>query len=579
MSSARGAAVAVRTPVPSGGRTDAPPRTQNVARFVDAPVVQLHTYSPGARPSSTWSASSSDPSRAAAAPFTVSTPSGTPSHRVESRSVAASSTTFTSPIRVSSATGAAVAVRTPAPSGGRADAPPRTQNVARFVDAPVVHWHTYSPGARLSMRWLDSSDASSVRTSSPFTVSTPTSVPSHRVESRSVATSSTTFMSPIRVSSVIVAAVAVRTPAPSGGRTDAPPRTQNVARFVDAPVVQLHTYSPGARPSSTWSASSSDPSRAAAAPFTVSTPSGTPSHRVESRSVAASSTTFTSPIRVSSATGAAVAVRTPAPSGGRADAPPRTQNVARFVDAPVVHWHTYSPGARPSSTWSASASAPSHAASVPFTVSTPSGAPSHRVESRSVAASFTSFTSPIRVSSVIAAAIAVRTPAPSGGRMDAPPRTQKIARFVDAPVVHWHTYSPGARPSSTWPVSASAPSRAASAPFTVSVPAPASSHRVESRSVAASSTTFTSPIRVSSVSAGVVTVLTVPAHAAAQAPHASNPAIFFSTVFTPVPRFIVLPLPRMTSGRSTRSARRYEDPKVNFGVAIRTCSFASSPVM
>ena len=317
-----------------------------------------------------------------------------------------------------------------------------------------------------------------------------------------------------------------------------------------------------------WSASSAAPSRAASAPFTVSTPTSVPSHRVESRSIAAPSTTFMSPIRVSSVIAAAATVRTPAPSGGRMDAPPRTQNVARFVDAPVVHWHTYSPGARPSSTWSASSSAPSRAASAPFTVSTPSGAPSHRVESRSVAASFTSFTSPIRVSSVIAAAIAVRTPAPSGGRMDAPPRTQKIARFVDAPVVHWHTYSPGARPSSTWSVSSAAPSRAASAPFTVSTPSGAPSHRVESRSVAAPSTTFTSPIRVSSVSAGAVTVLTVPAHAAAQAPHASSPTNIFRTVFTSVPRFIVLPLPRMASGRSTRSARRREDTEVNSEVGI-----------
>ena len=376
------------------------------------------------------------------------------------------------------------------------------------------------------------------------------------------------------MSSVTGDAVAVRTPAPSGGRADAPPRTQNVARFVDAPVVHWHTYSPGARPSSTWSASASAPSRAASAPFTVSTPSGTPSHRVESRSAAAPSTTFMSPIRVSSVIAATVAVRTPAPSGGRADAPPRTQNVARFVDAPVVHWHTYSPGARPSSTWSASSSAPSRAASVPFTVSTPSGTPSHRVESRSDAAPSTTFTSPIRVSSVTGAAVAVRTPAPSGGRMDAPPRTQNVARFVDAPVVHWHTYSPGARPSSTWSASASAPSRAASAPFTVSTPSGAPSHRVESRSAAASSTTFTSPIRVSSVSAGAVTVLTVPAHAAAQAPHASSPTNIFRTVFTSVPRFIVLPLPRMASDRSTRSARRRGDTEVNSEVGVRICLFA-----
>ena len=488
--------------------------------------------------------------------------------------MAAPSTTFTSPIRVSSVTGDAVAVRTPAPSGGRADAPPRTQNVARFVDAPVVHWHTYSPGARPPSTWSASASAPSRAASAPFTVSTPSGTPSHRVESRSVAAPSTTFTSPIRVSSVTGDAVAVRTPAPSGGRADAPPRTQNVARFVDVPVVHWHTYSPGARPASTWSASASAPSRAASAPFTVNTPSGTPSHRVESRSAAAPSTTFTSPIRVLSARGAAVAVRTPAPSGGRADAPPRTQNVARFVDAPVVHWHTYSPGARPSSTWSASASAPSRAASVPFTVSTPSGTPSHRVESRNVAAPSTTFTSPIRVSSVIAAAIAVRTPAPSGGRMDAPPRTQNVARFVDAPVVHWHTYSPGARPSSTWSASASAPSRAASAPFTVSTPSGAPSHRVESRSGAASSTTFTSPIRVSSVSAGAVTVLTVPAHAAAQAPHASSPTNIFRTVFTSVPRFIVLPLPRMASDRSTRSARRRGDTEVNSEVGVRICLFA-----
>ena len=272
---------------------------------------------------------------------------------------------------------------------------------------------------------------------------------------------------------------------------------------------------------------------------------------------------------MSSVNAGAVAVRTPAPSGGRMDAPPRTQNVARFVDAPVVHWHTYSPGARPSSTWSASSSAPSRAASAPFTVSTPSGAPSHRVESRSGAASSTTFTSPIRVSSVNAGAVAVRTPAPSGGRMDAPPRTQNVARFVDAPVVHWHTYSPGARPSSTWSASSSAPSRAASAPFTVSTPSGAPSHRVESRSGAASSTTFTSPIRVSSVNAGAVTVLTVPAHATAQAPHASSPTNIFRTVFTSVPRFIVLPLPRMASDRSTRSARRREDTEVNSEVGIR----------
>ena len=146
----------------------------------------------------------------------------------------------------------------------------------------------------------------------------------------------------------------------------------------------------------------------------------------------------------------------------------------------------------------------------------------------------------MRVSSTTGAAVAVRTPAPPGGRADAPPRTQNVARFVDAPVVHWHTYSPGSRPASTWSASASAPSRAASAPFTVSTPSGTPSHRVESRSVAASSTTFTSPIRVSSVNAGAVTVLTVPAHTTAPAPNASNPANIFSAVFTPVHLFIIL---------------------------------------